>query len=132
MEERTVRDRRHHLIARARLDEPRFLNDDSIRWPTWRCRIHDEIVREQAGHPEPYRILAEHLPATLGGRPPLLECYDLEQDPDELHDLMPVFERGELDPEAAAAIVRLHAALGGWAAANGDERFTLPPLPERP
>jgi arylsulfatase A-like enzyme len=129
MEERTVRDHRHHLIARARLDEPRSLNADSIRWPTWRCRIHDEIVRERERHPEPYRILAEHLPGSLGGRPPPLECYDLEQDPDELHDLMPGFERGELDPAAAAAIERLHAALGGWAAANDDERFTLPPLP---
>jgi len=125
MEERTVRDARYHLIARSHLDEPRFLNDDSIRWKTWRCRIHDEIVRHADLHPEPFRILAEHLPATLGGTPPALECYDLEADPDEMHDLL----RSPQPPEVAARIADLHTALAAWAEANGDERFACPPLP---
>jgi len=125
MEERTVRDDRYHLIARSHLDEPRFLNDDSIRWKTWRCRIHDEIVRHADAHPEPFRILAEHLPATLGGTPPALECYDLEADPDEMHDLL----RSPQPPAVAARITALHAALVAWAEANGDERFACPPLP---
>lgn len=125
MEERTVRDARYQLIARSRLDEPRFLNDDSIQWKTWRCRIHDEIVRQRDAPPEPFRILAEHLPHTLGGKPPALECYDLEADSDEMHDLL----RGPQPPQVAGRIAALHAALVAWAAANGDERFACPPLP---
>jgi len=125
MEERTVRDQRYQLIARARLDEPRFLNDDSIAMKIWRCRIHDEIIRRREEHPEAYRILAEHLPATLDGRPPVLECYDLEADPDELRDLL----RGDPGPEARAAIIRLHTALEAWSAGNHDQLFDCPTLP---
>jgi N-sulfoglucosamine sulfohydrolase len=125
MEERTVRDHRYQLIARSRLDEPRFLNDDSIAWKTWRCRVHDEIVARREAHPQPYRILAEHLPATLRGQPSALECYDLDADPDELHDLL----EGRPTDEAAAAITRLHAALAAWSQQLDDHRFECPPLP---
>jgi N-sulfoglucosamine sulfohydrolase len=125
MEERTVRDARYQLIARSHLDEPRILNDDSVQWKTWRCRIHDEIVRHADAYPEAFRILAEHLPHTLGGTPPALECYDLEADPDEMHDLL----RSPQPPEVAARITALHTALAAWAEANSDERFACPPLP---
>ena len=76
-------------------------------------------------HPEPYRILAEHLPATLRGQPPALECYDLETDPDELHDLL----AGRPTAKAAAAIAELHAALAAWSQQLDDHRFACPPLP---
>ncbi len=122
MEERSVIDATHQLIVRCRLDEPKVINADLRDMKPWINRIYGETVRVKAQFPEAFRILQEMDPHALGGKPPLIELYDLQSDPDELHNLVG-------DPTQRQHLERLFAALKQWHAATQDSAMILPPLP---
>ncbi len=122
MEERSVLDATHQLIVRSHLDEPKVINADLRDMKLWINRIYGETVRVKAQFPEAYRILQEMDPHALGGKPPLIELYDLQSDPDELHNLA-------ADPAQRAHLERLYVALKQWHADTQDNTMILPPLP---
>ncbi|MFZ2279113.1 MAG: sulfatase-like hydrolase/transferase [Prosthecobacter sp.] len=122
MEERSVIDATHQLIVRSHLDEPKVINADLRDMKPWINRIYGETVRVKAQFPEAYRILQEMDPHALGGIPPLIELYDLQSDPDELHNLAP-------DPTQRAHLERLYAALKQWHTDTQDNTMILPSLP---
>lgn len=122
MEERSVIDATHQLIVRSHLDEPKVINADLRDMKPWINRIYGETVRVKAQFPEAFRILQEMDPHALGGIPPLIELYDLQSDPDELHNLAP-------DPTQRQHLERLYAALKQWHADTQDNTMILPSLP---
>lgn len=122
MEERSVLDATHQLIVRSHLDEPKVINADLRDMKPWINRIYGETVRVKAQFPEAYRILQEMDPHALGGKPPLIELYNLQNDPDELHNLA-------ADPAQRQHLERLYAALKQWHADTQDSTMILPPLP---
>ena len=122
MEERSVLDATHQLIIRAKLTEPKVINDDLRDMKPWINRIYGETVRVKAQFPEAYRILSEMDPQALGGKPPAIELYDLKADPYELHDLA-------RDPAQRSHLTRLYTALQRWSADTQDTTCPLPPLP---
>ncbi|WP_395731345.1 sulfatase [Prosthecobacter sp.] len=122
MEERSVIDATHQLIVRSHLDEPKVINADLRDMKPWINRIYGETVRVKAQFPEAFRILQEMDPHALGGKPPLIELYDLQSDPDELHNLA-------ADPAQRQHLERLYAALRQWHADTQDNAMILPQLP---
>ena len=56
-------------------------------------------------------------PAKLGGKPPVFELYDLENDRDEMHNLAN-------DPAHRTELERMFAALKKWSAETNDPRLT--------
>ncbi|WP_395740147.1 sulfatase [Prosthecobacter sp.] len=122
MEERSVIDATHQLIVRSHLDEPKVINADLRDMKPWINRIYGETVRAKAQFPEAFRILQEMDPQALGGKPPLIELYDLQSDPDELHNLA-------ADPAQRPHLERLFAALKQWHAETQDSTMVLPALP---
>lgn len=120
MQERAVFDGRWKLIYREKLTPAwRQVQADTRDWARWRNRTYDEIVRHRDRFPEPFRILAELDPQSLGGQPPPLELYDLAADPDELRNLA-------ADPRHRAERDRLLAALRTWVRATGDPAVQPP------
>jgi N-sulfoglucosamine sulfohydrolase len=119
MQERSVFDGRWHLIYREHLAPPwRQVQADSKDWAVWRNRTYDETVKLQAQFPEQYRILAEMDPQSLHGTVHPIELYDLQADPDEMHDLAPAAaQRPELN--------RLYAALRQWAKDTQDSAIAV-------
>lgn len=126
MQERSICDGRWHLIYREKLSPPwRQVQADSKDSVPWGNRSYSEIVRLKDSHPEPYRILAEMDPQSLGGQPPALELYDLKSDPDEMTNLAAdVPHRPELD--------RMYAALKRWSVTTADPAIHLPESPPIP
>ena len=61
-------------------------------------------------------------PVNIGGQVPTLELFDLQSDPDELHNLA-------ADPAHRQPLERLFAALKQWSA---DTQDTSTPLPLKP
>ena len=122
MEERSVIDATHQLIVRSHLDEPKVINADLRDMKPWINRIYGETVRVKTQFPEAFRILQEMDPHALGGKPPLIELYDLQSDPDELHNLA-------ADPAQRPDLERLFAALKQWHADTEDNTMILPSLP---
>lgn len=122
MEERSVIDATHQLIVRSHLDEPKVINADLRDMKPWINRIYGETVRVKAQFPEAFRILQEMDPHALGGKPPPIELYDLQSDPDELHNLA-------TDPAQRPHLERLYAALKQWHTDTQDSTMVLPPLP---
>lgn len=122
MEERSVLDTTHHLILRSRLEEPKVINADLRDMKPWLNRIYGETVRVKAEFPEAYRILSEMDPHALGGKPPVVELYDLKHDPDELHNLAS-------DPAHRPQLERLFAAMQAWIKDTRDRAMILPALP---
>lgn len=121
MEERSVLDSTHQLILRSHLDEPKVINADLRDMKPWINRIYGETVRVKEQFPEAYRILSEMDPHVLGGKPPAIELYDLQNDPDELHNLA-------LDPAQRGHLERLYAAMKQWHADTQDQAMILPAL----
>lgn len=122
MEERSVLDGRHHLIVRSKLNEPKVINADLRDMMPWLNRIYGETVRVKAEFPEAYRILSEMDPHALGGKPPAFELYDLQNDPDELHNLA-------ADAPHRPHLERLYAAMKMWHVNTQDSTMLLPELP---
>jgi N-sulfoglucosamine sulfohydrolase len=120
MQERSVCDGRWHLIYREKTTPPwRQVQADSRDPIPWGNRSYREIVRVKDQFPEPYRILSEMDPQSLGGKVPALELYDLRTDRDEMRNLA-------ADPRHHDELERLFAALKKW---NSDTQDTAAPLP---
>jgi len=125
MQERAIFDARWKLIYREKTDPPwRQVNADSKQWPTWGNRTYAETVRVKEQFPEAFRVLAGLDPQNLGGNVPALELYDLQSDPDELHDLAS-------RPEHAAQRDRLYAALRQWVRDTADTAVNPPATAQR-
>ncbi|NLX95974.1 MAG: sulfatase [Rhodopirellula sp.] len=123
MQERSIYDGRWHLIYREKLTPPwRQVQADSKDWKPWGNRTYAEVVRGKAQFPVPFRILAEMDPQNLGGKVQPLELYDLQIDPDELHNLV-----GNVD--ARMHRDRLYAALRQWVRDTADPAVQPPPTP---
>lgn len=122
MEERSVLDATHQLIVRSKLDEPKVINADLRDMKPWLNRIYGETIRVKAQFPEAYRILSEMDPHALGGKPPVIELYDLKNDPDELHNLGAY-------PTQQTHLERLFTALKKWHTDTEDSTMILPILP---
>ena len=121
MEERAVLDATHHLILRSRLNEPKVINADLRDMKPWINRVYGEIVSRKTDFPEAYRMLQTMDPHALGGNPPLIELYDLQNDPGQLHNLAN-------DPTAKPHLDRLYAALRQWVRDTADPAVTPPPV----
>lgn len=120
MQERSVCDGRWHLIYRENLTPPwRQVQADSKQWNTWGNRTYAETLRVKDQFPEPYRILTEMDPQSLGGQVPALELYDLQSDPGQMRNLAN-------DPGARAHRDRLYAALQQWAKDTADPAVQVP------
>lgn len=125
MQERAIFDARWKLIYREKTDPPwRQVQADSKEWPTWGNRTYAETVRVKEQFPEAFRVLTGLDPQNLGGKVPALELYDLQSDPDEVHDLAD-------QPEHAAERDRLYAALRQWVRDTADPAVSPPPAPPR-
>lgn len=122
MEERAVVDATHQLILRSRLDEPKVINADLRDMKPWINRVYGEIVRRKAEFPDAFQMLQTMDPHALGGNPPLVELYDLQNDPGELHNLAN-------DPAAKPHLERLMTAYQSWRADTRDEGMIVPPMP---
>ncbi len=123
MQERSVCDGRWHLIYREKLTPAwRQVQADNKDWAVWRNRTYAETVKVKERFPEQYRILTEFDPQSLGGSVPALELYDLQTDPDEMHDRT-------CDPAARPDLHRLYAALRAWVKTSGDSATQPPPAP---
>jgi N-sulfoglucosamine sulfohydrolase len=123
MQERSVLDGRWHLIYREKLAPTwRQVQADSKDWKPWGNRSYDETVRVKDRFPDQFRILAEMDPQNLGGKVPALELYDLQTDPDEMHNLV----------DSAAARFerdRLYSALRNWVRDTADSAVQPSPSP---
>ncbi len=120
MQERSVCDGRWHLIYREKLTPAwRQVQADSKDPKPWGNRSYHEIVRVKDQFPEPYRILSEMDPQSLGGKVPALELYDLQSDPDEMNNLAH-------DPSRSDQRDRLYAALRQWVRQTGDTSVQPP------
>lgn len=122
MEERSVLDATHQLIVRCKLDEPKVINADLRDMKPWLNRIYSETVRVKAEFPEAFRILSEMDPHALGGRPPVIELYDLKADPFELHNIAD-------DPKHHGQLERLFQGMQQWHTDTKDTGMSLPSLP---
>jgi N-sulfoglucosamine sulfohydrolase len=122
MEERAVLDATHQLILRSRLDEPKVINADLRDMKPWINRVYGELVRRKADLPEAYRMLQTMDPHALGGNPLLIELYDLQNDPGQLHNLA-------TDPAAKPHLERLMSAFKKWHAETKDEAMMIPNAP---
>lgn len=125
MQERSVQDRRWKLIYREKVQTNwRQVNADSIEPKPWGNRAYNETLRVQDQFPEAFRILAEMHPQALNGKVPALELYDLQSDPDEMHNLAAdAAHRDQRD--------RLFAALLDWVRHTDDSSLQPPAkLPE--
>jgi N-sulfoglucosamine sulfohydrolase len=100
------------------------VNADSKQWPTWGNRTYAETVRMKEQFPEAFRVLAGLDPQNLGGNVPALELYDLQSDPDELHDLASRSEH-------AVQRDRLYAALRQWVRDTADTAVNPPATAQR-
>ncbi len=121
MQERSICDGRWHLIYREHLSPPwRQVQADSKQWATWRNRTYAETVRVKDQFPEPFRILAEMDPQHLHGQVHTLELYDLQSDPDEMHNLTD-------SPAVRAQRDRLYTALCQWVRDTADGAVHPPP-----
>ena len=67
-------------------------------------------------------ILTEMDPQSLGGNVPALELYDLQNDPDEMHNLID-------DPVVRPHLNRLYTALCRWVKETSDTAVALPANP---
>ena len=119
MEERAVLDASHHLILRSRLDEPKVINADLRDMKPWINRVYGELVRRRADFPDAFRMLQTMDPHALGGDPPLIELYDLENDPGQLHNLAN-------EPAAKPHLDRLMTAFRKWHAGTKDGAMIVP------
>lgn len=120
MQERSVCDGRWHLIYREKLTPPwRQVQADSKDWAKWRNRTYDDTVKFKDKFPAPYEILAEMDPQSLHGKVRPIELYDLQSDPDELHDLA-------YDAKARTELERLYTALRQWVHDTGDTSVQPP------
>lgn len=119
MEERSVLDTTHQLILRSHLDEPKVINADLRDMKPWINRVYGELVRREAEFPEASRMLQTMDPHALDGNPPLIELYDLQNDPSELHNLAD-------DPAAKAHLDRLMTAFKKWHIETKDETMIIP------
>ncbi|MBL9144860.1 MAG: sulfatase [Verrucomicrobiaceae bacterium] len=122
MEERAVLDATHQLILRSRLDEPKVINADLRDMKPWINRVYGELVRRKADFPDAFRMLQTMDPHALGGNPPLIELYDLQNDPGQLHNLA-------TDPAAKQHLDRLMAAFRMWHVETKDDAMIVPMLP---
>lgn len=125
MQERSVQDRRWKLIYREKVQTNwRQVNADSIEPKPWGNRAYNETLRVKDQFPEAFRILAEMHPQALKGKVPALELYDLQSDPDEMHNLAAdAAHRDQRD--------RLFAALLDWVRHTDDTSLQPPAkLPE--
>lgn len=120
MQERSVFDGRWKLIYREKLTPPwRQVQADSKEWPKWGNRTYTETVKFKDKFPEPYRILVEMDPQSLGGQVPPIELYDLKSDPDEMVNLA---RNEKFRPE----LNRLYAALKTWQSETQDAAIAPP------
>ncbi len=114
MQERCVFDGRWKLIYRENTQTAwRQVNADSRQFKIWGNRTYSETIRLKDQYPKQYQILAEMDPQNLGGKVPTLELYDLQSDPDEMHNLanQPAYQTQQL---------RLLNALRNWVAETND------------
>lgn len=114
MQERCVFDGRWKLIYRENTQTAwRQVNADSRQFKIWGNRTYSETIRLKDQYPKQYQILAEMDPQNLGGEVPTLELYDLQSDPDEMHNLanQPAYQTQQL---------RLLSALRNWVAETND------------
>lgn len=123
MQERSVCDGRWHLIHRQKVTPAwRQVQADSKDMRPWGNRSYAEILRVKDHFPEPYRVLAEMDPQNLGGQPPAIEFYDLQTDPDEMHNLAK-------DSNSEIQQQRLWEALRAWSVATVDAFAPLSATP---
>lgn len=123
MQERSVCNGRWHLIYREKISPAwRQVQADSKDWKPWGNRTYDETVKVKDKFREQYRILAEMNPQELGGKVRPIEFYDLQSDPDEMHDLAH-------EPTHRAELERLYAALQQWVKETADPAVQLPAVP---
>jgi N-sulfoglucosamine sulfohydrolase len=114
IQERSVFDGRWHLIYREHLEDGwRQVQADSKDWKPWGNRTYAETVKFKDQFPEPYRILTEMDPQNLGGKVHPIELYDLQSDPDEMHNLAAM-------PAHQAERDRLYRELQKWGKATQD------------
>ena len=119
MEERAVLDATHQLMLRSRIDEPKVINADLRDMKPWINRVYGELVRHKAEFPEAFSMLQNMDPHALDGNPLLIELYDLQNDPGELHNLAN-------DPAAKPHLDRLMSAFKKWHAETKDEAMIVP------
>jgi len=119
MEERAVLDATHHLILRSRLNEPKVINADLRDMKPWINRIYGELVLRQTEFPDAFRMLQTMDPHALKGSPPLIELYDLQNDPGQLHNLA-------ADPAQKPHLDRLMSAFKKWHLETHDEAMMIP------
>lgn len=119
MEERAVLDATHQLILRSRLDEPKVINADLRDIKPWINRVYGELVRRKTDFPEAFAMLQTMDPHALGGNPPLIELYDLQNDPGQLHNLA-------ADPAAKPHLDRLMTAFKKWHTETKDDAMIVP------
>ena len=122
MEERAVLDATHHLILRSRLDEPKVINADLRDMKPWINRIYGELVLRQKEFPDAFRMLQTMDPHALKGSPPLIELYDLQNDPGQLHNLA-------ADPAQKPHLDRVMSAFKKWHTDTADSSMILPDAP---
>ena len=122
MEERAVLDATHHLVLRSRLDEPKVINADLRDMKPWINRIYGELVRSQKEFPDAFRMLQTMDPHALKGSLPLIELYDLLNDPGQLHNLAS-------DPSQREHLDRLMSAFKKWHAETSDSAMVVPSIP---
>jgi arylsulfatase A-like enzyme len=79
-------------------------------------------IRVKDQFPEAYRILSEMDPHALGGKPPIVELYDLQNDPAQLRNLA-------TEPASRPHLDRLMAAFKKWHAETSDSAMILPDAP---
>jgi N-sulfoglucosamine sulfohydrolase len=122
MEERAVLDATHHLILRSRLDEPKVINADLRDMKPWINRVYGELVRRKADFPAAFQMLQTMDPHALQGSPPVIELYDLQNDPGQLRNIA-------TDPAAKPHLDRLMTAFKRWHVETKDDAMIVPPLP---
>ncbi|MGB8170143.1 MAG: sulfatase-like hydrolase/transferase, partial [Chthoniobacteraceae bacterium] len=123
MQERSVCDGRWHLIYREKLTPAwRQVQADSKDVKPWGNRTYAETLRVKEQFPEQFRILAEMDPQSFGANVPALELYDLQSDPDEMHNLVH-------SPATRASRDRLYAALRQWVSDTADPATQPPSIP---